>query len=160
MANHPLEPLHDKLLSYHPNLIPGQNYAVTSSSDGGYNCVAWAANDLDHWWWPSIEPEDAFWPEDVPREATIEAFAAAFATLGFIQCDSPAVELGYEKVAIFVDSDHVPTHAARQLPSGRWTSKLGYHQDIEHAALEAVSDSTYGTVQLVLRRRHGEEERG
>jgi hypothetical protein len=42
-------------------------------------------------------------------------------------------------------------HAARQLPGGRWTSKLGNREDIEHD-LNAVSGEAYGTVVMVLKR--------
>jgi len=44
-----------------------------------------------------------------------------------------------------------PTHAARQLPSGRWSSKLGPMEDIEHE-LQDVTGSVYGSVVLVLKR--------
>jgi hypothetical protein len=51
--------------------------------------------------------------------------------------------LGREKVALYA-VDAVPTHAARQLPNGWWTSKLGPNVDIEHADLSALADGVYG----------------
>jgi hypothetical protein len=45
----------------------------------------------------------------------------------------------------------VPKHAARQLPSGRWTSKLGPMEDIEHA-LHDLTGMAYGSVVLVMKR--------
>jgi len=71
--------------------------------------------------------------------------------LGYATCDSHAVESAFEKVAIFVDAGGEPTHAARQLPSGRWTSKLGTLEDIEHD-LHALEDSRYGSVALIMKR--------
>ena len=94
-----------------------------------YNCVAWAAEDEEHWWWPD---EDSYWPEGVPREETIAALVAAFEKLGFVSCNDPLLEAAYEKVAIYAAPDGIPTHVARQLPSGLWSSKLGQLQDIEH----------------------------
>jgi hypothetical protein len=55
-----------------------------------------------------------------------------------------SLESQYEKVALFAKDGRV-THAARQLPSGRWTSKLGSDVDIEHE-LYAIEGEVYGTV--------------
>jgi hypothetical protein len=52
---------------------------------------------------------------------------------------------------LFVDARGVPTHAARLLPSGLWTSKLGEWEDIEHDLL-ALEGDVYGTVALLLKR--------
>jgi hypothetical protein len=43
------------------------------------------------------------------------------------------------------------THAARQLLSGKWTSKLGRWQDVEHE-LEGLVCDRYGTVKQVMKR--------
>jgi hypothetical protein len=58
----------------------------------------------------------------VAREETLAAFQAAFATVGFVVCQDESAEPGFEKIAIFGDADG-PQHVARQLPTGRWTSK-------------------------------------
>lgn len=52
--------------------------------------------------------------------------------------------------------DGSPTHAARQLPDGTWTSKLGKDVDISHDSLDGLSGDRYGTPALILRRREGE----
>ena len=54
-----------------------------------------------------------------------------FEQQGFEGCETDALELGTEKIALFAD-DGIFTHVARQLPNGRWTSKLGNDVDIEH----------------------------
>jgi len=59
-------------------------------------------------------------------------FIGAFETLVFSLCQEAEYEIGFEKIAIHVDSKGKPTHAARQLISGLWTSKLGEFVDIEH----------------------------
>jgi hypothetical protein len=95
---------------------------------GGYNCIAWAAGRQDAWWWPTDDPA-AYWPAELPREPingeTVANFIKAFQILGFITCEGPAFEPGVEKIAIFVGRLGTPTHAARSLPNGMWTSKLG-----------------------------------
>jgi len=80
----------------------------------------------------------------------VDAFAAVFVALGYTRCSGDALESGFEKVALFADEE-VPTHAARQLPNGRWTSKLGFQEDIEHD-LHALSGDVYGQVRLLLKR--------
>lgn len=83
----------------------------------------------------------------------MEAFEEGFGLLGFEVCDSAEVEAGYEKVAIYADTDGEPQHVARQLVDGRWTSKLGALEDIEHQALEDVDSAAYGEARLFMRRR-------
>jgi len=133
-----------------PNLRRGE-YRVTSEEDFVYNCIAHAANRKDAWWWPD-EGEGIAWPEQVPMEETLEAFTDAYRTLGYEPCGGTDLELGFERVAIYVDSEGVPTHAARQLPNGKWTSKLGEWEDIEHDSLEALCEGNYGTVRQILKR--------
>jgi hypothetical protein len=60
-------------------------------------------------------------------------------------------EPGFEKVALFADASGMPQHAARQLATGRWTSKLGRMEDIEHA-LRDLEGGIYGSVVLLLKR--------
>lgn len=127
-------------------------FRVTSPATRDYNCIAWAAGDTTRWWWPVFDPDNdaIFWPAGVALEDTLGAFAAAFATLGYSPCADEKPEPGFEKIALFASAD-VPTHVARQLSNGRWTSKLGLREDIEHD-LHAISGEAYGTVVLVLKR--------
>jgi hypothetical protein len=123
-------------------------YSVTSPEDIRYNCIAWAMADTGRWWWPD---DDSFWPQGITREETIAAFVAAFRESGFALCDDSLLEDGCEKLAIYTVSDDVPTHVARQLQSGLWTSKLGQLQDIQHR-LEDLVGSLYGQCQHFLKR--------
>ncbi len=45
----------------------------------------------------------------------------------------------------------LPTHVARQLPSGLWTSKLGNAEDLEHT-LDGLAGAVFGHVAAVLKR--------
>ena len=56
-----------------------------------------------------------------------------------------------EKIALYA-REGVPTHAARQLPGGGWSSKLGPNVDIEYATLEAIGGGVYGEPIAVLSR--------
>jgi hypothetical protein len=131
----------------------GTNYRITSPATDDYNCIAWASGVASAWWWAVSEPLDPAiqWPDGASRELTLSAFKAAFATLGFVPCDGEELESGVERGALFADHIGVPTHAARQLPNGNWTSKLGQSVDIEHP-LRAVEGDIYGTVVQILKR--------
>ena len=131
--------------------LRGTAYRVTSPPTDKYNCIAWAAGASADWWWPLDESQRTYWPSSVPREVSVDAFVAAFATLGYSICSDDFIEPEFEKVALFANPGGLPTHAARQLPTGRWTSKLGQSGDIEHD-LRALEGQIYGTVAVILRR--------
>lgn len=138
-----------ELLLKFPNLT-NANLRVISPKTPSYNCIAWAAGDISRWW----EPDPlylCYWPQEVLREWTIDAIKALFVYLGYEECESEELEEGYEKVAIFVKIPGIPKHVARQLPNGRWTSKCGKAEDIEHD-LHGVSGDVYGNVSSILRR--------
>jgi hypothetical protein len=89
----------------------------------------------------------AYWP--LPqRELTVDCFVRAFETLGYRICLNNSLENDVEKIAIFghkpLNADAVPTHAALQLSSGDWTSKLGPFEDIVHPDVDAVDGPVYG----------------
>ncbi len=132
----------------------GSRSVLTSDVTERYNCIAWAAGDATRWWWPDPDFE-SFWPIE-RREETLVAFEEAFASLGYEPCADGSVEDGFEKVVIWALSG-LPTHAARQLRSGAWTSKLGAWVDIEHA-IEALEGPVYGAPERFLRRARTEDE--
>ena len=78
------------------------------------------------------------------------AFQTALASLGYVPCESKDLEPGFAKVALFTDVEGKPKHAARQLDTGRWTSKLGEREDIEHE-LHDLEGTVYGSVVLVMK---------
>jgi hypothetical protein len=114
--------------SWDPARLPNLTDAVCeikSSHDTNYNCIAFVAGDPKNWWWPS---DDDYWPNGVPREPTFEAFVLALGTVGFVPCNDRSLEAGCDKIALYGkdrgDGNLAPTHAAIQLPDGRWASKL------------------------------------
>ncbi len=137
------------------------NIAITSPCTRDYNCIAWAAEDDVRWWWPhplgfSYWP---FYPAGVP---SIENFISAYATLGYERCEHERLESGFKKIAVYWDEAHEVTHAARQLESGLWTSKLGESFDIQHPFIAVWEDircgdqvfetAIYGKLAVVLRK--------
>lgn len=133
-----------------PSLIE-DDCAQTSDEDGFYNCIAHAANDKAHWWEPG-NPIYNYWPEGVPRIKRLDTYEAAFGKLGYVKCESDELEDGLEKIAIFVHTDNTPSHAARQLEDGKWTSKIGQWEDISHP-LRQLEGEVYGKVKTIMARK-------
>jgi hypothetical protein len=138
-----------------PNLT-ADTCEITSPAKKGYNCIAWAAGNNRRNWWPAPPETGAVWPAGVPREVTFDAFIKAYRTLGYEVCDSAVLEQGVEKIAIFgkLNADGLlePTHAALQLASGEWTSKLGKLEDVRHVTLDGVEGRMYGTAMFYMAR--------
>lgn len=143
-------PVSPPLCQAFPGLDPATDLE-TSAPSPAYNCVAWAAGEDSRFWWPRPMALGYYWPEGVARETTLQAFQAAFATLGYEPCSLDALEDGYEKISLFTGATGIPTHVARQLQNGRWTSKLGSEEDIEHE-LRALEGPVYGSLKVVMRR--------
>jgi hypothetical protein len=96
-----------------------------------------------------------YWPPNVVRAVTTEAFLRAYGTLGFRLCFDGTLETGIEKVAVYgkgAVGAEVPTHSALQLEDGQWTSKLGVFEDITHATPGLVNGPVYGAVICYLAR--------
>jgi hypothetical protein len=125
---------------------------IKSKATNRYNCIAWAAGEDFRNWWP--DPNGVgYWPSNVPREVTIQAFILAYGTLGFQEGGDGRLETGIQKLALYVKGQpEIPTHAALQLESGQWTSKLGPFEDVNHTTPEAATGPVYGRVYCYLSR--------
>ena len=128
-------------------------YSTDSPRTPKYNCIAWAAGADDRPWWPTdIKPY--YWPDE-PRIESLPAFIQAFKGLGYEICDDQNFEPAFEKVAIYADESATPTHMARQLNSGHWSSKCGDLEDITHM-LEGLEGDLYGKVVCIMKRPNNE----
>lgn len=136
---------HEALKSVFPGLR-STSYTITSEDTRRYNCIAWAAGGTAKWWWPKTH----YWPPGCPVELAVDSFVDGFGTLGYVSCDDGVLEEGIEKIAIYA-KEGCPTHAARQLRNGRWTSKLGAHVDIEHE-VDGLDCESYGEIVRFLKR--------
>jgi hypothetical protein len=126
-------------------------FLITSPQTSSYNCIAWAFGDNSKWYWPDSS-NIYFWPSDIPRQETINSFIKLFESIGYIQTDNDNLDIEFEIIAIYGDSFSNPTHAARQLQNGFWTSKLGQHFDVTHTIF-SMSDGSYGNVLVYMKRQ-------
>ena len=122
------EPSHDIFLA--------SGISSTEKAIRLYNCIAWAIGEIHRPWWPNAAPE-YFWPSDLPQDETLDSFIAAFRKYGGYEvCVGGRRELRFQKIALYVDNQGTPTHAARQTWRGAWHSKIGYNVDLIHKTLE------------------------
>lgn len=119
-----------------------------------YNCLSWAGNDTRRCWHPSAFG-GCHWPGGEAPD-TLEEWIAAYARLGYVECEVRDHEPGLEKLAIYAKSEY-PLHVARQKENGYWTSKLGPREDIEHE-LDGLVGTEYGGVVRILSRPFGGQE--
>ena len=144
--------------SWFPN-VARDGFEITSNETPEYNCIAWAGNDTSEKWDPD-QSTGRYWPDGVPPTLELNSFIHLFEIEGgYSPCDSEVLEAGFEKIAIYCNfnahSQRIEvTHAARQLESGKWTSKLGDCEDIEHNSLNGLCGMwpAYGTVAKILKR--------
>lgn len=131
-----------------PNLT-SEGYRRTSLPTFDYNCLAWAAGDDTRRW--DTDNLCSFWPKGTRRAWNCQNLVKIFEAQGYQRCADGNHEIGFEKVAIYV-KDGSPTHAARQLADGKWTSKLGDLDDITHT-LAGLIGNRYGEPKIYLRRQ-------
>lgn len=125
---------------------------ITSPETSDYNCIAWAAGDDKQWWEPDIM-YIYYWPPKAPRLMTLNAYIKAYETIGYVVCQDGKHEDGFIKVALFINTQNIPTHAARLLPNGRWTSKCGHLEDIEHELTEVCGPPlSYGNIACYMKK--------
>jgi hypothetical protein len=134
------------ILKLFPRLTAG-GFRITSPATADYNCVAWAVDVVNDWYEPGVS-----WPIPTGYACTEQQLVELFRHFGFVDCHSADLEPGFLKVALY--SNHYGTwkHAARQLTSGLWTSKLGKLEDIEHGHPDTLGGSDYGEVFQYMRR--------
>jgi len=87
---------------------------------------------------------------------SVVAVTEIFTSDGYQPTDNPEIELGWEKIAIYVSlRDFEFSHVARS--DGKvWKSKLGKGQDIDHYSLDVLEGDEadeYGIVDRILKRQ-------
>lgn len=87
------------------------------------------------------------------RDDRLEDWVRALGLNNFEPTDNWDLEDGFEKVCIYVNAAGSPEHVARQLESGKWTSKIGKLEDIEHETLTGLKGVEYGRPTVMLKRR-------
>jgi len=137
-------------LALFPNLEK-EGYSVESPPTPAYNCIAWAGGYDDAWYDP-YHGTFSYWPRRIPREWSINALIQLFRSWGYSECADETFESEFQKIALYA-LDGTPTHAARQLPNGLWTSKIGADEDIFHHTLEGLEGEAYGEAIKFFKRR-------
>ena len=129
------------------------NYKRTSPESTQYNCFAWASGVDDRRWEPITR---RYWPNGVTtRDVSFDALIQHFDSQGYEQCRDGSLEKGFEKVALYAivrPNELIPTHAAKQLQNGWWTSKLGDWDDIIHSSPDDLISNGYGEPVMFMRR--------
>jgi hypothetical protein len=130
----------------------------TSEATSDYNCFAFALRDQSDWYSP-LQIWGYHWPaEKLPRNTTLATMIELYRHEGgFEPCENGEYEEGFEKIALYVNQAGDVTHAARQIDSGTWTSKLGNLPDVEHSLLGSLEDAgvkfgDYGKAAKFLKR--------
>jgi hypothetical protein len=118
-----------------------------------YNCLAWAVRDEDKPWYPRGDPRKSRWPADAPETLDIPSVVRTLELVGYEVCPPGDGDPDFERIVLFEDTEGFFAHAARQLPDGRWTSKLGTWEDIEHDDPECLEGGDYGSISCFLRKR-------
>lgn len=156
--------LHNAIIKAFPLLKDDPHFSLIGKPSPDYNCIAYAANKADFWYWPIPEDERpkrtidgviVDWPEGLPNSSDLIYLVKLFEKLGFSCCKNHDFEEGFKKVALYKKGDQF-THAARQLTSGHlkgiWSSKLGDGPVITHEDPFKIEGITYGQVYQILKK--------
>lgn len=157
-----------RIFNIFPKLITDPTFRISSPINHNYNCIAWAGQHSDEFWWPEVIPYDKLdgvrykWPFNLPNNDDLECFIELFSNLGYKEeSDNISNEHpNYRKIALFIKPDvNTPnrltskcTHAARQLRNGLWASKLGRNHDIEHSNPYDLEGQSYGEIAIILKK--------
>ena len=109
-------------------------YDILRTSAKTYNCIGWALGTSTEWVWPGTSVAD------------FDRLTAAF---GYhrIQALDFRLDPGLKKIVLYgkpVNGKWEPTHMAKQMPDGTWTSKLGKLPLIWHLQPSDLNGTSYG----------------
>ena len=116
-------------------LAPPTGTGPEDQKEGNYNCIAWSIGETKRWVWPG---------------KSVKSFDQMYAQKGYqrLKVRDYSKVTGHEKVVLYgrlTESGQMEvTHAARQMPNGTYTSKLGAGCLIVHATPEALTGPSYG----------------
>lgn len=135
-----------------PDLF-ARGYRVTSEASDAPNCIGWALYDRNHFWDPDwVGVRGYYWPPSVARDDSVQSWVGVFRLHGYETCEDVILEPDTVKIAIYSKDNVQAAHVARQLKSGKWTSKLGTGVDIEHDIVDGLGGNYYGKVVQVMKR--------
>lgn len=145
-----------------PLLATDSDFKITSKSTPNYNCIAWACNYDSKWMQPPDGTEIfdgiySYWPQNICDGENIECLIDVFISKGYHVCDTWFHEDGFQKVALYVlKGTKQWSHASRELMRksdiGKWTSKLGAENDIQHGSPYTIEGDIYGEVYCIMKK--------
>jgi hypothetical protein len=159
-----IEKIRRKLVGIFPRLANDPHFEITSSASLQYNCAAWAYQVTDKWMCPKSAWEVGssddlyFWPDGLEDNTEIVTFVQAFEMVGYRLCEDWKHEVGYHKVALYAwEGANTCSHASREVMEdkanvGRWTSKLGEENDIQHGSPYELEGHVYGEVCCIMKK--------
>ena len=148
-----------------PDLKLGENSEITSLKDipnNTYNCVAFALGEensiADMLIFSKTIDLAACGLSNKNLVHTVEAYESVFTHFyKFERCDSATYEAGYTKIALYEGYDEDDElnflHVAILLDNGKWKSKMGNYEDIEHETLEVLAGKQYGNPKIIMKRK-------
>lgn len=138
--------------------LRGSKWKITSRATLRYNCLAWAIGESHRRW----DGSDGYWPNTISRDTGIVTLVKAYITKGFTVCQADGTTYDprfdkivlYDKTVLYQGSvvEHQGAHAARLMPNGMWSSKIGDWEDIEHPTPESLMGVRYGDPLIYMRR--------
>lgn len=134
-----------------PKLRP-DNWERRSNATPRYNCMAFANGDERHMWEPGKPGGMYYWPPTVRQDNTADTWEEVFLKKGYKRTDNCEMEVGFEKVAIYVSLEDMDASHVAISDGFVWLSKLGKQQDIAHSSLDLLEGDEYGIVDRVLKR--------
>jgi hypothetical protein len=154
----------EDIINIFPNLKSDTDFTITSPATPLYNCIAWAYCKNDKWMWPKsngVANLDGlqYWPEGIENSEDVSAFISAFMKKGYSICKSYEHEDGFQKIALYVQEGTTNcTHAALESVGtkktcGKWKSKLGKENDIQHSTPYGLEGQDYGKVYCIMKRK-------
>jgi hypothetical protein len=135
----------------YPNLTASNHRDIISTPDSKYNCIAWAAGIDNDWWDPAT---GRTWPGNAPRDYQVTSLVIVYESVGLVPCADGSLEDGIEKIAIYADGPEY-MHAARQLETGKWTSKRA---TASASNIAAASSGNWCLCRIGRLRRRGFDE--
>jgi len=85
-----------------------------------------------------------YWPTGARKGFELVCFIEAYQTIGYEICADGSLDPSCDKIVLYADRYGFVHHVARQLPDGKWTSKLGPNEDIIHDTPECLACDDYG----------------
>jgi hypothetical protein len=118
----------------------GHEYEVLGPATKVYNCIAWSIGITNRWVWPARPGQPA----------TVRDFDELYGRYGYRRVKGLNFDkaVGSDKLVLYVkrkpDGTIEPTHGARQLSDGSWSSKLGQLPLIRHLDPDDLDGASYG----------------